>query len=167
YNLDSPGGSVSSVKATNDNSFLYLEITTASDLTTSDEFMVAFDTYLGNTGESTLPGGATVANRAEFLLTFSLDSDTALHHVTEAFRFLDALNQRIQSDLKLELALELFRVGLPLCFVCHAFYARLLSQYRRSRSRGDVSISTEIKPASRRPGGGELLHICNSGDSRG
>ena len=85
YTLDSPGGSVSSVKATNDDSFLYLEISTASDLTTSDEFMVAFDTYFRNTGESTLPGGATVSNRAEFLLTFSLDSDTALHHVTEAY----------------------------------------------------------------------------------
>ncbi|MCK7534581.1 MAG: hypothetical protein MZV63_28030 [Marinilabiliales bacterium] len=47
--------------------------------------MVAFDTYLGNTGESTLPGGATVANRAEFLLTFGLDDDTALHHVTQAY----------------------------------------------------------------------------------
>lgn len=85
YSLDSPGGSVSSVKATNDNSFLYLEITTISDLTPSDEFMVAFDTYHGNTGESTLPGGATVTNRAEFLLTFSPGSDTALHHVTEAY----------------------------------------------------------------------------------
>jgi hypothetical protein len=85
YSLDSPGGSVSAVKATNDGSFLYLEITNASELNASDEFMVAIDTYLGNTGESTLPGGATVTNRAEFLLTFSLGSDTALHHVTEAY----------------------------------------------------------------------------------
>jgi len=70
YSLDNPGGTVTSVKATNDQSFLYLEISTASELTAADEFMVALDTYLGNTGESTLPGGATVTNRAEFLLTF-------------------------------------------------------------------------------------------------
>jgi hypothetical protein len=85
YSTDSPAGPVSSVRATHDEGFLYLEINTAADLAPSDEFMVAFDTYLGNTGESTLPGGATVANRAEFLLTFSLDDDTALHHVTQAY----------------------------------------------------------------------------------
>jgi len=76
---------VSSVRATHDEGFLYLEINTAADLTPSDEFMVAFDTYLGNTGESTFPGGAIMANRAEFLLTFGLDDDTALHHVTQAY----------------------------------------------------------------------------------
>ena len=85
YATDSPSGTVSSVRATHDEGFLYLEINTVSDLNPSDEFMVAFDTYLGNTGESTLPGGTTVANRAEFLLTFGLDDDTALHHVTQAY----------------------------------------------------------------------------------
>lgn len=85
YNLDTPSGPVSSVRATHDEGFLYLEINTAADLTPSDEFMVAFDTYRGNTGESTFPGGATMTNRAEFLLTFSLDNDTALHHVTQAY----------------------------------------------------------------------------------
>ena len=85
YNTDQPSGPVSSVRATHDEGFLYLEITTAADLAPADEFMVAFDTYLGNTGESTLPGGAKVSNRAEFLLTFALDDDTALHHVTQAY----------------------------------------------------------------------------------
>jgi hypothetical protein len=85
YNTDAPSGPVSSVRATHDEGFLYLEINAATDLTPADEFMVAFDTYLGNTGESTFPGGATMANRAEFLLTFGLDDDTALHHVTQAY----------------------------------------------------------------------------------
>jgi len=85
YDTDQPAGPVSSVRATHDEGFLYIEINTASDLTPSDEFMVAFDTYLGNTGESTLPGGATLGNRAEFLLTFALEDDTALHHVTQAY----------------------------------------------------------------------------------
>jgi hypothetical protein len=85
YNIDQPSGPVSSVRATHDESFFYLEINSAADLTAADEFMVAFDTYLGNTGESTLPGGAILQNRAEFLLTFSLADDTALHHVTQAY----------------------------------------------------------------------------------
>jgi hypothetical protein len=85
YTLDTPSGSLASVKATHDNGFFYLELNTSSDLLPSDDFMVAFDTYLGNTGESTLPGGAVVSNRAEFLLTFSLDGDTAMHHVTQAY----------------------------------------------------------------------------------
>jgi hypothetical protein len=85
YTLDTPSGPVSTVRATNDESYFYLEITTAADLTDTDEFMVAFDTYLGNTGESTMPGGAVISNRAEFLLTFTLANDTAMYHVTEAY----------------------------------------------------------------------------------
>ncbi|NLE34384.1 MAG: T9SS type A sorting domain-containing protein [Bacteroidales bacterium] len=85
YDLDQSAGPVSSVTATHDEGFLYLEINTESDLTPADEFMIAFDTYQAGTGESTLPGGATVNNRAEFLLTFTLNDDTALHHVTQAY----------------------------------------------------------------------------------
>lgn len=85
FNIDQTAGPVSSVRATNDEGFLYIEINTPADLAPSDEFMVAFDTYLGNTGESILPNGAVTGNRAEFLLTFTLDDDTALHHVTEAY----------------------------------------------------------------------------------
>ena len=85
YDLDQPSGPVSSVRATHDEGFLYLEISTATDLTPADEFMIALDTYLAGTGEAILPGGATVSNRAEFLLTFTLEDDTALHHVTQAY----------------------------------------------------------------------------------
>ena len=85
YNTDQPSGPVSSVRANHDEGFLYLEINTAEDLVPTDEFMVAFDTYRGNTGESRLPNGAVTGNRAEFLLTFTLEDDTALHHVTEAY----------------------------------------------------------------------------------
>ncbi len=85
YTTDAPTGPVSSVRATHDDSFFYLEINTAVELSDTDEFMVSFDTYSGETGESTLPDGSHVSNRAEFLLTFSLADDTALHHVTEAY----------------------------------------------------------------------------------
>jgi len=85
FTIDQTSGPVSSVRATHDEGFLYVEINTAAELLPTDEFMVAFDTYLGNTGESTLPNGAITGNRAEFLLTFALEDDTALHHVTEAY----------------------------------------------------------------------------------
>lgn len=85
YNLDAASGSVSSVRATHDDGFFYLEVNTVNDLTDADEFMIAFDTYLGGTGESQLPDGSILANRAEFLLTVKLSEDTAIHHVTEAY----------------------------------------------------------------------------------
>jgi hypothetical protein len=47
--------------------------------------MIAFDTYLGGTGESRLPNGATLSNRAEFMLQVKLSEDTALYSVTEAY----------------------------------------------------------------------------------
>ena len=85
YSTDLPGGPVSAIRATHDESFFYLEIQSASNLTTSDELMIAFDTYLGGTGESRLPNGATIANRAEFMIRVPLSEDTALYHVTEAY----------------------------------------------------------------------------------
>ncbi len=80
-----PPITVSAVRATHDESFFYLELTTVADLAAGDQFMVALDTYRSNRGESVLPDGTTITNRAEFLLSFTLGSDTAVHHVTEAY----------------------------------------------------------------------------------
>ncbi len=85
YVTDRPSGPLSTIRATHDEGFFFLEINTAEELAAGDEFMVAFDTYRGNTGESRLPGGTAVSNRAEFLLTFTLGNDTAVHHVTQAY----------------------------------------------------------------------------------
>jgi len=85
YSLDAPSGPVNSVRATHDEGYFYLEISTAAALTEVDKLMIAFDTYLGGTGESQLPDGAVIANRAEFLLTLDLSEDSALHHVTAAY----------------------------------------------------------------------------------
>jgi hypothetical protein len=85
YDLDLPQDPFTSVKVTHDESFFYLELNTAEALSPDDKLMVAFDTYRGNTGESTLPGGDIISNRAEFLLTLTLDDDTAMHHVTQAY----------------------------------------------------------------------------------
>jgi hypothetical protein len=85
YAFDTPSGPVTSVRATHDEGFFYLEINTASALTEEDDMMIAFDTYLSGTGESQLPDGTIISNRAEFLLTLDLSEDSALHHVTAAY----------------------------------------------------------------------------------
>lgn len=85
YSLDVSSGTVTAIRATHDESFFYLRIESAADLQADDELIVSFDTYLGETGESTLPNGMTVSNRAEFMLRIPLNADTALYHVTQAY----------------------------------------------------------------------------------
>lgn len=85
YQTDKPSGPLSSINATNDNSFFFLEIETDRTLSPGDTVMIAFDTYLSSYGESRLPNGKTLENRSEFLLTMVLSQDTALYHVTEAY----------------------------------------------------------------------------------
>jgi hypothetical protein len=85
YTTDNPSGPLSNIRATQDESFFYLEILSAENLTGSDDLMIAFDTYLDGTGEGKLPNGQTIANRAEFMISVPLADDTALYHVTEAY----------------------------------------------------------------------------------
>ncbi len=85
YQTDNPSGPLNKVEATNDNSYFLLNLETNSILSSGDTIMVAFDTYLKDTGESVLPNGQLLPNRSEFLLTMVLGEDTALYHVTEAY----------------------------------------------------------------------------------
>ncbi len=85
YTTDQPTGPVSSIKATHDEGFFYLQIESTDSYSTDDEVLISFDTYLGETGESMLPNGAVVDNRAEFLLEVALSEDTALYYVTQAY----------------------------------------------------------------------------------
>jgi hypothetical protein len=85
YTTDAPSGPVSHIRATSDEGFFYLEVEAADDFTTDDDLMIAFDTYLGETGESMLPNSAVLGNRSEFMITVSLSDDTALYNVTEAY----------------------------------------------------------------------------------
>lgn len=85
YTIDNTSGAVTAVKATNDEGFFYLEITSRDELTESDRLSVAFDTYLGGTGESQLPDGATLTDRSEFMLDIDLSADTASYYVTQAY----------------------------------------------------------------------------------
>lgn len=85
YSDDGNNNSVSSVKASHDNSFFYLDIQLKSPSSTGDTIMIAFDTYLQDTGESVLPNGKSISNRSEFLLLAIYGQDTAGYHVTEAY----------------------------------------------------------------------------------
>ncbi len=85
YLTDNPGGPVRKISATNDNSCFLLEIETNNTLAAGDTVMVAFDTYLRGLGESELPNGRKLGNRSEFLLTMTLDEDTAFYSVTESY----------------------------------------------------------------------------------
>ncbi|MBG0860727.1 MAG: hypothetical protein IQL11_14595 [Bacteroidales bacterium] len=85
YQTDRPSGPLSKIETTNDNSFFYLNIETSGNIIQGDTMMIAFDTYLNNLGESTLPNGKILINRSEFLLTIVFGNDTARHFVTEAY----------------------------------------------------------------------------------
>lgn len=85
YDKDISGASISSIKARHDNSYFYLDLLLSSTPSEGDTIMIAFDTYLKNTGESVLPDGRSILNRAEFMLEAVKGADTALYYVTEAY----------------------------------------------------------------------------------
>jgi hypothetical protein len=85
YLTDNPSGPLSKTEATNDNSYFYLNTEMKQVLSAGDTIMIAFDTYSAETGESRLPNGKTLTNRAEFLLSFIVGNDTADFSVTQAY----------------------------------------------------------------------------------
>lgn len=93
YQTDKPSVPFDRIEVTNDNSYFYLDLKTSSKISTGDTLMIAFDTFLGNTGESLFPNGKHINNRSEFLLTMIFGNDTAIHHVTEAYN-MDGLTPR-------------------------------------------------------------------------
>jgi hypothetical protein len=82
YLTDKPG---TTIKATSDNQYFYLNIETPDQIRLGDTMMIAFDTYQSNTGELILPNGKHLKNRSEFLLKMVFGKDTAIHHVTQAY----------------------------------------------------------------------------------
>jgi len=118
YSTDGNNESVSYIKAAHDNSFFFLDIKLASVPASGDTIMITFDTYLQDTGESTLPGGSTISNRAEFLLKAVKGDDSASFYVTEAydmfglsprFNLSDPLVQKFKSTVSDDAAWKLMR----------------------------------------------------------
>jgi hypothetical protein len=85
YELNTGDGPVTRIEATNDNSFLYLNIELENNLIQGDTLLIAYDTYSSDTGESRLINGKTLVNRSEFMSLYIPGNDTALHFVTEAY----------------------------------------------------------------------------------
>ncbi len=79
----SPGSSVTTIKASANYDFFKLRLDLANALGLPDTLWIAFDTYAGSLGESTLPEGQTVSNRAEFALRIT--NYSAELFVTEAY----------------------------------------------------------------------------------
>ncbi|MDD3876234.1 MAG: hypothetical protein PHT69_06405 [Bacteroidales bacterium] len=74
---------LSSVKADFANDFFYLRLQTLSPFAADDTLWIAYDTYRSDWGESILPNGVSINNRAEFVLRITYDS--ARLFVTEAY----------------------------------------------------------------------------------
>ena len=85
YSLRSDNSTISSIKASNDNSLFYLDITLSDLPQDGDTILVAFDTYLSGRGESVLPDGTITGNRAEFVLSAIKGMDSTSLFVTEAY----------------------------------------------------------------------------------
>jgi hypothetical protein len=85
FPLDNSSGRISSIKATNDNAFFYSDISFSGNLVPGDTVMIAFDTYSREKGESVLPNGKALTERSEFVLSFIIGDDHAVHYVTEAY----------------------------------------------------------------------------------
>jgi hypothetical protein len=85
YSLDGTDKPLTSAKASNDNSYFYLDLNLLSAPVSGDTIMIAFDTYLEDTGESVIPGGRTISNRSEFLMEAVKGNDSVSFYVTEAY----------------------------------------------------------------------------------
>ncbi len=85
YSLDGTDKPVTSAKASHDNSYLYLDIDLLNAPVSGDTVMIAYDTYLEDTGESVIPGERIISNRSEFLLIAVKGDDSTSFCVTEAY----------------------------------------------------------------------------------
>jgi hypothetical protein len=74
---------ISKVKAAADYAYFHLHLSLGQPMQLLDDFWIAIDTYRFDLGESILPTGDTVLNRAEFLLHFT--SFGAQLYVTQAY----------------------------------------------------------------------------------
>jgi hypothetical protein len=82
---------VQALKATADHAFFHLSIMLDKPFTESEGMWISLDTYLPDVGESKLPGGETVTNRAEFAL--HLTNHSAKLYVTQAYDIFGFFNK--------------------------------------------------------------------------
>lgn len=102
YNIVSPGNSLKSIRASHDNSYFYLSAELNETSLPGDTLIIAFDTYLRDTGESVLPGGYAIQNRSEFYLECIKGEDTASLFVTEAYNMCGLTSRFNLSDTTIQ-----------------------------------------------------------------
>jgi len=85
YTLDNTSGPITELKATNDNEYFFVEVTTSTPFVSGDTIAIAFDTYKKDVGESVLPNGLVSGNRSEFLLNVVPGKDSAEYYITQAY----------------------------------------------------------------------------------
>jgi hypothetical protein len=83
---------VRGLKATSDHAFFHLSVLLDKPFTDSEGIWIALDTYRADLGESKLPNGGTVTNRAEFAL--HITSHSAKLYVTQAYDIFGFFNLR-------------------------------------------------------------------------
>jgi len=81
---ESRNGYIEKVESAFDNEFFYCRLTLSESPADNKKIIIGYDTYGSDIGESVLPDGVTISNRAEFALGISLP-DTARLYVTEAY----------------------------------------------------------------------------------
>lgn len=105
-------GVLSSVKADMCNAFLYVQIKTANLLASDDTVWVAFDTYRADLGESILPNGLSITNRAEFVLAVNTNTRSPMF-VTQAYDLYGIWHRRDNFSDPLQLYHSIATTGAP------------------------------------------------------
>lgn len=85
YILDSDPETGISVSAGSNNRSLSITVNTGDPVPVGDSVIIAFDTYRSDLGESVLPGGYVISNRAEFMLKGIRGRDSSTLFVTAAY----------------------------------------------------------------------------------
>lgn len=85
YLLSSQSDGITMARASSDNSYFNLDITTGSEAVAGDSVMIGIDTYLAGRGESVMPGGYLMSNRSEFMLVIKKEADSLTLYVTQAY----------------------------------------------------------------------------------
>ncbi len=86
---------VSEIKTSADPTYFNVVIRTNTDNHLEDDYWLAIDTHDKNAGESILPNGQSISNRAEFALKINLSDTIARLYVTKAY---DVFN--VNSDVR-------------------------------------------------------------------
>jgi hypothetical protein len=92
-------GRIKTIRAAYDQSYFYLEVNLDRAPVDGELLTIGYDTYRPDLGESILPGGLTVTNRAEFSVVIDPKGDSQLY-VTQAYDLFGIWHWR-SSDLQL------------------------------------------------------------------